>query len=174
MKKRIGAVLLGSAAITLTGCDTFRNTFGLDHYQADEFNVSDNPPLSMPPNYNLAPPANNSSGNTEKKIADNENTTKKAKEALLGRAEKTKNASTNSGKVVVQKASEVQKADPEIRKTVTAEKESLSSDSNSLPNKLAKMGEEIAKNAKNTSNTSDKLEKDLSSVAQVKTEQSSS
>jgi hypothetical protein len=173
MKKHIGAILLGSTAITLTGCDTFRNTFGLDHYQADEFNVSDNPPLSMPPNYNLAPPANNSSENTEKKKADDENTTKKAKEALLGRAEKTKNTTTNSGKVVVEKASEVQKADPEIRKTVTAEKESLSSDSDSFSNKLAKIGDEIAKNAKNTS-VPDKKEKDLLSAANEKTEQSSS
>ncbi len=170
MNKNVTAILVGSMAITLTGCDTFRNTFGLDHYQADEFNVSDNPPLSMPPNYNLAPPAADSSANTEKKKADDENTTKKAKEALLGRAEKTKNTATSSGKVVVEKASEVQKADPEIRKTVTQEKETLSSDSDSIPNKLAKMGEEIAKNAKNTSNDTAKPEKDLLPAANVKTE----
>ncbi len=171
MNKNTIAILLGSATITLTGCDTFRNTFGLDHYQADEFNVSDNPPLSMPPNYNLAPPVNSDSAHTEKKKADDENTTKKAKEALLGRAEKTKSITTDSGKTVVAKASEVQKADPEIRKTVTAEKESLSSDSDSIPNKLAKMGEEIAKNAKNTLNEPSKSEKDTSSSTQEKTEQ---
>ena len=174
MKKHITVILLSSAFITLTGCDTFRNTFGLDHYQADEFNVGENPPLSMPPNYNLAPPANNASENSEKKKADDENTTKKAKEALLGRAEKTKNSSTNSGKIIVKKASEVQKPDPEIRKTVTEEKDSLSSDSNSFPDKVAKIGQEIAKNAKNTSTEADKPEKNILSAAQVKTEQSSS
>lgn len=173
MNKHITAVLLGSAALALSGCDTFRNTFGLDHYQADEFNISDNPPLSMPPNYNLAPPTNNDANGSAKKAADAENTTKKAKEALLGRAEKTKSTSTSSGKAVIKKASEVQKADPEIRKTVTEEKESLSSESDSFPDKLANMGREIAKNAKNTS-TPDKTQKDSLSTANEKTEQSSS
>lgn len=173
MNKHMTAVLLSSAAFALSGCDTFRNTFGLDHYQADEFNISDNPPLSMPPNYNLAPPANSESQGAATKSADDENTTKKAKEALLGRAEKTKNTQTTSGKAVVEKASEIQKADPEIRKTVTDEKDSLSRDSNSFSDKLANMGSEIAKNAKNTS-TPNRSEKPALSTVNEKTEQSSS
>lgn len=40
----------------LQGCDTLRSTFGLDHYQPDAFNVPTNPPLTLPPDYNLRPP----------------------------------------------------------------------------------------------------------------------
>ena len=40
----------------LQGCDTLRSTFGLDHYQPDAFNISTNPPLILPPEYNLLPP----------------------------------------------------------------------------------------------------------------------
>ncbi|MES2252249.1 MAG: DUF3035 domain-containing protein [Pseudomonadota bacterium] len=153
MKKHFTTLLLLSTGIALTGCDTFRNTFGLDHYQADELNIAENPPLSMPPSYSLTPPTNSSSSDkNEQKKADDENTTTKAKEALLGRSEKAKDTTTNNAKVVVTKAAEVQKADPEIRKTVTEEEKILSSDSDSIPDKLSKMGQKIVENAKNTSN----------------------
>ncbi len=49
------AVIGTLASLTLTGCDNVRNVFGLDHYQADEFNVNTNKPLSMPPSYDELP-----------------------------------------------------------------------------------------------------------------------
>lgn len=48
---------LGTAFMLLSGCDSLRSTFGLDHYQADAFSVPTNPPLTLPPDYNLRPPA---------------------------------------------------------------------------------------------------------------------
>ena len=152
MKKQSTALLLISTALTLSGCDTFRNTLGLDHYQADEFNIAENPPLSMPPSYNLAPPT---SANASDNKTRDENTTQKAKETLLGRKEKTTEATTNSAKAVVAKANETQKADPEIRTTIAKEESSLASESDSFPDTLSKMGQKIAKNAKNTSNEDD-------------------
>lgn len=52
---KVCALALTVAAIT-SGCDKVRNTFGLDHYQADEMNVNPNPPLTTPPNLKLSPP----------------------------------------------------------------------------------------------------------------------
>ncbi len=49
--------MLSSLALLLSGCDTVRSTLGLDHYQADPFNVPTNPPLTLPPEYTLRPPA---------------------------------------------------------------------------------------------------------------------
>jgi hypothetical protein len=40
----------------LAGCDSTKSALGLDHYQPDEFLVPTNPPLELPPNYNLRPP----------------------------------------------------------------------------------------------------------------------
>jgi hypothetical protein len=168
MKKNGTAILLiGSAAIGLSGCDSLRNTFGLDHYQADEFNVGENPPLSMPPSYNLVPPGSNPSGDGKNlgKI-DDQSSTKKAKEVLFGTSTKTSDTTSHDAKSVVAKASEIQPADPTIRETVTKEKESLSTDPNSLPEKLSKMGDEIVKNAKRTSNEPN--EADQANDAQTK------
>lgn len=52
-----GVIALSIMLLTLSGCDSVRNTFGLDHYQADAFTVPTNPPLTLPPDYNLRPPA---------------------------------------------------------------------------------------------------------------------
>ncbi len=40
----------------LVSCDTVKSTLGMDHYQADEFNLETHKPLSIPPNYDLVPP----------------------------------------------------------------------------------------------------------------------
>lgn len=40
----------------LSGCDTIRSTLGLDHNQANGFDVPINPPLVLPPDFNLRPP----------------------------------------------------------------------------------------------------------------------
>ena len=50
------SLTLSTLMLLLSGCDTIRNTLGLDHYQADAFAVQTNPPLVLPPDYNLTPP----------------------------------------------------------------------------------------------------------------------
>lgn len=48
--------LLPLSLVLLTGCDTVRDTLGLEHSAPNEFDVSSSAPLSMPPDYNLRPP----------------------------------------------------------------------------------------------------------------------
>ena len=40
----------------LMGCDHVKQGLGLDRHQADEFNVIERPPLTMPPRLTLSPP----------------------------------------------------------------------------------------------------------------------
>jgi hypothetical protein len=49
-------ILLISFLVFLGGCDSVKSTLGLGHDQPDEFLVPTNPPLELPPNYNLRPP----------------------------------------------------------------------------------------------------------------------
>lgn len=52
--------LLGCAAIALTGCnglgDTLSRNFGLTRDSPDEFSVTTQAPLAMPPDYSIRPP----------------------------------------------------------------------------------------------------------------------
>lgn len=54
------SLLLGCAAIALTGCggvgDTLSRTFGLSRDAPDEFTVTTQAPLAMPPDYSIRPP----------------------------------------------------------------------------------------------------------------------
>ncbi len=52
-----GAALLLAAATALSGCGDARQAFGLDRTVPDEFAVVPRAPLSMPPDFNLRPPA---------------------------------------------------------------------------------------------------------------------
>jgi hypothetical protein len=51
------ALLLGCAAVALAGCgDTLSRTFGLTRDAPDEFSVTTQAPLAMPPDYSIRPP----------------------------------------------------------------------------------------------------------------------
>ena len=52
----LAILILIGFSLLLTGCDSVKSTLGMDHYQADEYNVKDNESLTIPPNYNLMPP----------------------------------------------------------------------------------------------------------------------
>lgn len=57
-KTRIGAILCMLAAATmLGGCESARKAFGGEKSAPDEFAVYSRPPLSLPPDYSLRPPA---------------------------------------------------------------------------------------------------------------------
>lgn len=49
--------LLAFTLLTLTACGEMRESLGLGRNQPDEFAVVDRPPLSMPPEFGLRPPA---------------------------------------------------------------------------------------------------------------------
>jgi hypothetical protein len=146
-KKSLTTIVSTLAVIFTSGCDTVRNTFGLDHYQADEFNVSEHPPLSLPPSYNLAPPvAGDTKSNSETQKPDEKET--KAKEIILGKEKDTKKQKTNDSKLskeIVKQAAKDKTVDPEIREKIDSDKEI--SDTG-----LENIGNKILENISRTSN----------------------
>jgi len=50
------------AGILLTGCDTAKDAFGLSRSQPDEFSVTDNPPLTIPKEFQAVKPVDASQG----------------------------------------------------------------------------------------------------------------
>ncbi|MDP3372266.1 MAG: DUF3035 domain-containing protein [Candidatus Paracaedibacteraceae bacterium] len=170
MVKRISISLLAAMSfVILTGCDTLRSTFGLDHYQADEFNIAENPPLSMPPSYHLAPPsANNTVGVKNAKKQADDNASLKVKKVLLGHTSKTSSAESTNAKAIVEKASAETKADPKIRETVNKEESNESTSGDGITDTISKMGKKIAANAKNTSEPTKKEIASSSSTTQSK------
>ncbi len=76
----------------LSGCAQVRDTFGLNHYQADEFMVDPNDPLIIPPDYRLPEPSSQSKAFSKKfnhpispditSYSKDTNTEKKAFESL--------------------------------------------------------------------------------------------
>jgi hypothetical protein len=51
----LGSVLV--AALVLAGCSDFKQAIGLEPTMPDEFAVESNPPLVIPPDFDLRPPA---------------------------------------------------------------------------------------------------------------------
>ena len=54
MKKVIFVTIISS--IFLSSCNTIRSSAGVERKVIDEYNVVENPPLVIPPNFNLLPP----------------------------------------------------------------------------------------------------------------------
>lgn len=116
-KNRQFALILLLAGTTLVGCDKLRHTFGLDHYQADEFRVPSNPPLSMPPDYNLRPPMPGAPNPGETNHRD------KAHEKVLGQKAALAKTADDAEKSILQQATKISKADPNIRAEVNKDAE---------------------------------------------------
>jgi len=57
MKKTTAFLSLALAVALLSGCETGRKVFSGDKTAPDEFAVYSRPPLSLPPDYKLRPPA---------------------------------------------------------------------------------------------------------------------
>lgn len=160
-------LILLSTVFSITGCDTLRNTFGLDHYQADEFNIEQNAPLTLPPSYDLEPPVQ-----TEKNKDDtrqNDESTKKAKELLAistSNEPVTKTGSTQNSELF-KKAGGAEPKKDNIRELV--DKEALDEEENPISDVFS----QIAKNATRISNddkTTQDLEKSFENKAKEKTE----
>lgn len=65
-------VLVGCTVVSflLAGCDSVRNTLGIDHYQPDEMQSGVNPPLTQPPHFKLRPPRPGAPSPSEKDAAE--------------------------------------------------------------------------------------------------------
>lgn len=111
-KKSIYIALLG---VCVSGCDTLRHTFGLDHYAADAFNVTENPALCVPPEYNLTPPVPGAAVQGEQAVS------LKAQQKLFGNTAKATSGASESH--FLNSARQGNTADANIRETVNKESE---------------------------------------------------
>jgi hypothetical protein len=140
-------IFFTSSLLILSGCDTVRDTFGLNHSAPDEFKVSENPPLSMPRDYALRPPAEGT--DVPGTAALNYNASKEAQKTLLGHAPAssadTHTTAISSEKSLLSHAQAEQKTDPNIRQIVNEEAKTDSS--SDISGKLSKMGDKIKENA---------------------------
>ena len=108
MKKIIFVTIISS--IFLSSCNTIRSSAGAERKVIDEYNVIENPPLVLPPNFNLLPP-----DQIESKDIDDTDT-ELAKEILFGLDEESdKITSENSVIDIILKETEADQVDNSIR-----------------------------------------------------------
>ncbi len=145
--KILSLTTLGACLTFLSGCDSFRNTFGLDHYQPDEFKVSDNPPLSIPKDYKLRPPLEGQSNSqTTSTVSTTGSSQAQAQNLLLGTSASTETSKDEGEQSLLSMASSQQKASPNIRDTVNKEAAVATNVSDSLIQRIMGWREEAAKN----------------------------
>ncbi len=140
----LAPVLLCS--LTLGGCDTFRNTFGLDHYSPNEWDTTPNTSLILPPDFKGRPKLPPPTPGAPNPHAIPE--TVKAQKTVLGDAPSDEEtASTSNGeKGIVEKASENQEVTPDIRKIVDEEAQTDSTVSGKVIAKIQSWKKEASKN----------------------------
>jgi hypothetical protein len=132
-------LILVGLSLFLTACDSVKSTLGMDHYQADEFNITQNDPLSMPPNYKLIPPRTK---DKDGKSVPLNPSAEKAKK-VVGGGESEAFISEASQQHLKEKTGS---ADDTIRETV--DKESAEKGDSALDNKLDAWKKEFSQNAK--------------------------
>lgn len=112
--------LLGGLALGVSGCESTRETFGLNKQSPDEFAVVSRAPLSLPPDFTLRVPE---PGAPRPQTGS---TTDQARRILVGddpdavKRDITEGA-RSKGQVALLSASGAQYADPDIRNTVDRE-----------------------------------------------------
>ena len=108
MKKVIFVTIISS--IFLSSCNSIRSSAGVERKDIDEYNVIENPPLVIPPNFNLLPP-----DQIESKDIDDTDS-ELAKEILFGLDEEIdETASENSVIDNILKETEADQVDNSIR-----------------------------------------------------------
>ena len=127
--------LLGGLALGVSGCESTRETFGLNKQSPDEFAVVSRAPLSLPPDFTMrvpdpgAPrPQTGSTTDQARRILVGDDPTQVKRDITSGTASK--------GQVALLSASGAQYADPEIRSTVDRETSIFISESESIVDDL--------------------------------------
>lgn len=133
--------------LILGGCDSFRNTFGLDHYSPNEMETSGpSPSLILPPDFaqrpKLPPPTPGQPNPHEVSASA------KAQKTVLGDTSpiETSVSLAKGEKDVIEKASENQTVTPDIRKKLDEESQSDSSISGKVISKIRSWKKEAADN----------------------------
>ena len=107
-------LILIIASLFLSSCSTVRKSAGVTRKSLDEFNVVENPPLVIPPDFNLLPPEQ-----LEKKNIDDVET-ELAKEILFGLDENLENNENEKLSIMNQilESTEANNVDSNIRKEI--------------------------------------------------------
>jgi hypothetical protein len=108
----LAAVALAGAAVSLNACGHAREAFGLAKVTPDEFRVVTKAPLTLPPDYDLRPPA---PGEPRPQELQPESA---ARIAMVGQAQ---NATRSDGEKLLVKMAGADKADPLARYVVDDE-----------------------------------------------------
>ena len=116
MKNVIFVTIISS--IFLSSCNTIRSSAGVERKAIDEYNVVENPPLVIPPNFNLLPP-----DQIESKDIDDTDS-ELAKEILFGLDEESdETPSENSVIDNILKETEADQVDNSIREYIDGNSE---------------------------------------------------
>ncbi|MBX3486317.1 MAG: DUF3035 domain-containing protein [Candidatus Paracaedibacteraceae bacterium] len=126
-------IALSTLSLLVAGCDSVKHTFGLDHYQADEYSVPTTPPLSMPPDHNLRAPEIHAQPQGYTQTQD------KAKQALGVPSTESSSETESALDKTIKKQGQ---ADPEIRKTLDQE----ASTDKTASERLSDIGKEVSDN----------------------------
>lgn len=135
-------------SLILTGCDSFRNTLGLDHSQPNAWETDEpSPGLMLPPDFAQRPqlPVPNPGAQNPHAISIES----KAQKTLLGKDMETEKSTLVSGAVeqdILKKASQDQVVPSDIRTTVDEESQADSTVSQKLIHKIESWKKEAAEN----------------------------
>ncbi|MGV8949133.1 MAG: DUF3035 domain-containing protein [Candidatus Paracaedibacter sp.] len=133
-------------SFTLTGCDSFRNAFGLDHYTPNEWDTSaPSPSLILPPDFTQRPqlPPPNPGAPNPHVVPE----TVRAQKTVLGETHAGNlPASTVGERDIIEKSSKDQEVTPDIRKKLDEESQSDGTIPNKVISKLKSWKKEAAEN----------------------------
>tara|TARA_Y100000768_G_scaffold197286_1_gene148234 strand:- start:72 stop:563 length:492 start_codon:yes stop_codon:yes gene_type:complete len=136
MNKIVLLVIISN--LFLLSCNTVRDSAGVNRKVIDEYAVVENPPLVIPPNFNLLPPEQMESKNID------DTDSELAKEILFGLDDNNQINSNNSLISEIIKETEADKVDENIRSTIN---EDFAGEKSSLKDEISFENEEQLNNA---------------------------
>ncbi len=154
MKRIISIIIISN--LFLLSCNSVRDSAGVNRKVIDEYNVIENPPLVIPPDFNLLPPEQMES----KKIEDTDS--ELAKDILFGLEDNNNQLSTNNSLISeIIKETGADKIDEDIRSKINQE---FAGEKSSLQDETSFMSEEelgaaIEATKKNNKNANKKEKK---------------
>lgn len=129
--KKSSIILMSCAVILVSACTQVREELGLNRHSPDEFTVVKRAPLTLPPEYSLRPPGEN----TRTAGMSGSATSQEARTAVFGANGQEKSTPDTSEAAFLQKIGADQ-ADASIRSTIDRESGYVTLDSQSTIDKI--------------------------------------
>ena len=126
------------AALLVTSCGgETRKKFGLGRQAPDEFDVTKQAPLEMPPDYNLRPPQPGAERPQAQKASQ------QAREKLIGQQQDKQRGDLTRGESALLDKARADRANPEIRRIVNRETANMESGKRPVVDRLFNWGNTI-------------------------------